>query len=35
LRQLRDLLDKVLVASDRSAPGSEASGVKVNAAVSS
>ena len=35
LRQLRDLLDKVLVASDRSAPGSEASGGKVKAAVSS
>ena len=35
LRQLRDLLDKVLVASDRAAAGSEVSGVKVNATVSS
>src|SRR5580692_4174406 len=36
LRQLRDLLDKILVVSDRPAPpGSEASGVKVSAAVSS
>ena len=35
LRQLRDLLDKVLVASDHSAPGSEVSGVKEDAAVSS
>ena len=35
LRQLRDLLDKVLVASDRSVAGGEASGVKVSAAVSS
>jgi DNA-binding MarR family transcriptional regulator len=34
LGQLRDLLDKVLVASDHSAPGSEASDDKVNAAVS-
>ena len=34
LRQLRDLLDKVLVASDHAAPGSEVSGGKVNAAVS-
>jgi DNA-binding MarR family transcriptional regulator len=35
LRQLRDLLDKVLVASDRSVAGGEASGVKVSAALSS
>jgi MarR family transcriptional regulator, organic hydroperoxide resistance regulator len=35
LRQLRDLLDKVLVASDRSVAGGEASGVTVSAAVSS
>jgi DNA-binding MarR family transcriptional regulator len=35
LRQLRDLLDKVLVASDRSAAGSEAPDVKVDATVSS
>ena len=35
LRQLRDLLDKVLVASDRSVAGGEASGVKVSTAVSS
>jgi MarR family transcriptional regulator, organic hydroperoxide resistance regulator len=34
LRQLRDLLDKVLVASDRAVPGSEMTGVK-NATVSS
>ena len=35
LRQLRDLLDKILVASDRSAPGDETSGIKVSATASS
>jgi DNA-binding MarR family transcriptional regulator len=35
LRQLRDLLDKVLVAADRPVAGSEASGVKVSESVSS
>ena len=36
LRQLRDLLDKILVVSDRPAqPGSQASGVQVSAASSS
>ena len=35
LRQLRDLLDKVLVASDRSAAGNESSAAKVTATASS